>query len=123
MSSKSIVAVQFKDKKDPTQFGKREYTYYSAVKLQVGDIVTVPTAYGSSEARVSKINMKPSEIDVRFEDRVKTITCKPEPLPAHNGNAMPVQKCRVCGCTDFNACPGGCWWVEADLCSACADTV
>lgn len=28
--------------------------------------------------------------------------------------------CRVCGCTDDNACPGGCYWVKPDLCSACA---
>ena len=27
--------------------------------------------------------------------------------------------CRVCGCTEDRACPGGCEWVEADLCSAC----
>lgn len=28
--------------------------------------------------------------------------------------------CRVCGCTDDRACrPHGCYWVEADLCSAC----
>lgn len=27
--------------------------------------------------------------------------------------------CRVCGCTETNACEGGCWWVEHDLCSAC----
>ena len=31
------------------------------------------------------------------------------------------QKCRVCGCTWDNACEGGCYWVEPDLCSACAD--
>lgn len=29
--------------------------------------------------------------------------------------------CRVCGCSEFNACPGGCALVEEDLCSACAD--
>lgn len=29
------------------------------------------------------------------------------------------QRCRVCGCTDQRACPGGCWWVEPDLCSTC----
>ena len=28
-------------------------------------------------------------------------------------------RCRECGCSDFRACPGGCWWVEPDLCSAC----
>jgi len=38
---------------------------------------------------------------------------------------MPVQRndgvCRVCGCTWNNACPGGCYWVEPDLCSRCAE--
>ena len=29
-----------------------------------------------------------------------------------------VRECRVCGCTDNQACEGGCSWVEADLCSA-----
>ena len=37
---------------------------------------------------------------------------------------MSVRSCRVCGCTDFNACiePDGfpCCWVEEELCSACA---
>jgi hypothetical protein len=28
--------------------------------------------------------------------------------------------CRVCGCTDQNACAGGCGWIEPDLCSLCA---
>lgn len=27
--------------------------------------------------------------------------------------------CRICGCTDERACPGGCTWVGPDLCSAC----
>lgn len=27
--------------------------------------------------------------------------------------------CRVCGCTWENACLGGCYWVESDLCSQC----
>ena len=31
------------------------------------------------------------------------------------------RKCRVCGCTWNNACPGGCYWVEWDLCSKCVD--
>lgn len=36
-----------------------------------------------------------------------------------------VRECRVCGCTDDNACVGDdgrpCHWVAADLCSACAE--
>lgn len=27
--------------------------------------------------------------------------------------------CLFCGCTSDDACPGGCWWVTAQLCSAC----
>lgn len=30
------------------------------------------------------------------------------------------RKCRVCGCTHNNACHGGCYWVDVDLCSNCA---
>ncbi|MHB8061274.1 MAG: hypothetical protein ACYDG2_01365 [Ruminiclostridium sp.] len=30
------------------------------------------------------------------------------------------QVCRVCSCSWYNACPGGCYWVETDLCSKCA---
>ena len=33
------------------------------------------------------------------------------------------RKCRVCGCDWNHACPGGCSWVEDDLCSACAPKV
>lgn len=29
--------------------------------------------------------------------------------------------CRVCGCTENNACPGGCSWVGPDLCSSCVE--
>lgn len=32
-----------------------------------------------------------------------------------------VRTCRVCGCTDDHACPGGCYWVEEDLCSECVE--
>lgn len=32
----------------------------------------------------------------------------------------PTQACRVCGCTWDHGCSGGCYWVEADLCSQCA---
>jgi len=31
--------------------------------------------------------------------------------------------CRGCGCSNFSSCPGGCWWVDDDLCSSCAVAV
>lgn len=34
---------------------------------------------------------------------------------------MEEQKCKICGCTDYNACEGSCYWVAEELCSKCAD--
>jgi len=31
-----------------------------------------------------------------------------------------VRRCRMCACTDDEACEGGCWWVADDLCSRCS---
>lgn len=39
-------------------------------------------------------------------------------------NCHSAQVCRVCGCTEYNACEtddGPCDWVEPDLCSACVN--
>lgn len=39
------------------------------------------------------------------------------------GDGVPVMGiCRVCGCTELNACEGGCSWTDDDqsVCSACA---
>jgi hypothetical protein len=39
-----------------------------------------------------------------------------------DGELIPIPTggiCRVCGCSDLAACPGGCFWVADDLCSAC----
>jgi len=52
----------------------------------------------------------------------------PDPaLPAGLTTLVPVAGCcRVCGCSQFNACEteaGPCGWVEPDLCSACAGKV
>lgn len=39
------------------------------------------------------------------------------------GTLLPERFCRVCGCTESNACEGGCYWVEPDLCSRCLPRV
>lgn len=31
--------------------------------------------------------------------------------------------CRVCGCSDYDPCEGGCSWVEEDLCSVCLEKI
>lgn len=32
-------------------------------------------------------------------------------------------RCRICGCTETDACLLGCSWVQEDLCSTCAKAV
>jgi len=32
-------------------------------------------------------------------------------------------QCRYCGCSDDQACPGGCSWVAPNVCSRCAGTL
>lgn len=39
----------------------------------------------------------------------------PVPIPSRLG---PV--CRVCACSEYDPCPEGCGWAEADLCTSCA---
>lgn len=41
-------------------------------------------------------------------------------LPLPDLAPIGIRACRVCGCTDDCACPGGCSWVAPDLCSSCA---
>lgn len=49
-------------------------------------------------------------------------TCQGSGLMSeHRRERLLGQLCRVCGCHELLACPGGCGWVEADLCSGCAD--
>ena len=50
----------------------REYTYYSADQLKVGDIVTVPVRDTTGKAKVSAVGVAESEI-ASFKDKVKTI--------------------------------------------------
>jgi hypothetical protein len=46
-------------------------------------------------------------------------------LTRRAGRRGHVRTCRICGCTDLRACPGGCAWVAdpqgGDLCSACVE--
>jgi hypothetical protein len=50
-------------------------------------------------------------------------------LMAENGVwRASLRVCRICGCTDYRACEGGCYWVpdpenRGDLCSACLPQV
>jgi len=42
-------------------------------------------------------------------------------LAIRRGEVLLGDECEICGCTEEEACPGGCWWVAPGLCSACAE--
>ena len=65
--------VQFQDRKNPGEFSKREYGYFSKVQLIVGDIIMVPVENGKAVVRVSKIDVDESKIDERIMPKMKTI--------------------------------------------------
>jgi hypothetical protein len=51
--------------------------------------------------------------------------CEEECLGADCEHITPERRCRICGCTDCSPCiektGEPCYWVEADLCSACVE--
>lgn len=61
----NIVQVQFR-KSFGEGYGGTNYTYIADVPLQVGDIVEVPTRYGPSRARVSRIDVPADEVPTEF---------------------------------------------------------
>ncbi len=55
-----------------------------------------------------------------FTNGLEAVTSGLSTVSPRDAAATSERKCRVCGCTDAKACPGGCYWVEDDLCSTCA---
>lgn len=71
----NIVAVKYESQFIPRTFGGKSYSYFTNKKLEIGDIVEAPTKYGTSIARVSRINISEEEIrDIK--PYMKTITKK-----------------------------------------------
>lgn len=65
--------------------------------------------------RLHELEVDDGEGNARMSFAVAT----PDQARALEAQLAPFRACRACGCTDARACPGGCHWVEPDLCSAC----
>lgn len=63
----------------------------------------------------SRFSFSAAELKNLPNNRCAEIGCKGLMIPAPED-----QKCRVCGCTWEDACPGEWYWFEPDLCSRCA---
>ena len=66
----NIITVKYEDKYEPKTFSGKSYSYYTAIKVEVGDLVIAPTAYGDKIARVSEINIP----EFKVEPYLKLIT-------------------------------------------------
>lgn len=70
-----IVGVKYEDKFEKKTFTGREYSYYTDLDLEIGDIVEVPTRYGKSIAMVTRINIDKNEIE-KIKEYMKVIDTK-----------------------------------------------
>lgn len=68
----NIISVKYEDNFEPKTFGGKAYSYYTVTKVEVGDLVIAPTAYGDKIARVSEINIPEEKIE-SIKPYLKTI--------------------------------------------------
>lgn len=71
----NIIGVKYEDNIHKKTFGGREYSYFTVIPLQIGDIVKAPTINGVSNALVTSIDI-PEEKIISFKDKLKTIVIK-----------------------------------------------
>ncbi len=82
-----IITVKFQDRKDPTKFSGRDWSYYEApgLNLKVGDIVKAPTKFGTSTVQVSEVDVSESKVDERILPDLRVIESGPEPKAEVHG--------------------------------------
>ena len=78
--------------------------------------------YTTYDEAVGSCDFKPEDIFVtRIEAEKALSTACLEAEFLINNEQRNEPRCCVCGCTQDNACPGGCYWVKKDLCSQCME--
>ena len=53
----NIISVKYEDNFMPKTFSGKAYNYYTNKKVEIGDLVIAPTAYGKKVAIVSEIDI------------------------------------------------------------------
>lgn len=71
----NIISVKYEDNYEPKTFSGKSYSYYTGIKVEVGDLVIAPTAYGDKIARVSEINIPEFKVE-NIKPYLKLITEK-----------------------------------------------
>lgn len=71
----NIISVKYEDKYMPKTFSGKAYSYYTAIDVEVGDLVVAPTSNGDRIARVSEINIPEFKVE-QIKPYLKLITDK-----------------------------------------------
>lgn len=71
----NIISVKYEDKYMPKTFSSKAYSYYTAIEVEVGDLVVAPTSNGDKIARVSEINIPKFKVE-QIKPYLKLITDK-----------------------------------------------
>ena len=71
----NIISVKYEDNYMPKTFSGKAYSYYTAIPVEVGDLVIAPTQNGDKIARISEINIPEYKVEF-FKSSLKLITDK-----------------------------------------------
>ena len=71
----NIISVKYEDKYMPKTFSGKAYSYYTAIEVEVGDLVVAPTSNGDKIARVLEINIPEFKVE-QIKPYLKLITDK-----------------------------------------------
>ena len=71
----NIISVKYEDKYMPKTFSGKAYSYYTAIDVEVGDLVVAPTSNGDKIERVSEINIPEFKVE-QIKPYLKLITDK-----------------------------------------------
>ena len=71
----NIISVNYEDNYMPKTFSGRAYNYYTAIPVEVGDLVIAPTANGDKIARVSEKDIPEYKVEF-IKSYLKLITDK-----------------------------------------------
>lgn len=71
----NIISVKYEDKYMPKTFSGKAYSYYTAIEVEVGDLVVAPTSNGDKIARLSEINIPEFKVE-QIKPYLKLITDK-----------------------------------------------
>ncbi|MCI8470473.1 MAG: hypothetical protein HFJ35_03125 [Clostridia bacterium] len=71
----NIISVKYEDNYMPKTFSGKSYSYYTAVSVEVGDLVIAPTANGNKIARVAEIDIPDYKVEF-IKSYLKLITDK-----------------------------------------------